>query len=143
MRSRLTPPRFGQLASRATRPTRRSVRSRVSLSAESRRASSGVAAPEATFCSRFAVECREEALTEAMRPYARHGVHVNVDFYAGALYYLLGIPTDLFVPIFAMGRVPGWTAQVVEQMENNILIRPLADYVGPAERTYLPLDERS
>jgi len=50
-----------------------------------------------------------EALVEAMKPYARHGVNVNVDFYAGVIYYLHGIPADLFVPIFAVGRVPGWT----------------------------------
>ncbi|HSJ98301.1 MAG TPA: citrate/2-methylcitrate synthase, partial [Myxococcota bacterium] len=49
------------------------------------------------------------ALVEAMKPYARHGVNVNVDFYAGVVYYLNGIPSDLFVPIFAIGRVPGWT----------------------------------
>ena len=72
-----------------------------------------------------------EALVEAMKPYARHGVNVNVDFYAGVVYYLNGIPDDLFVPIFAIGRVPGWTVQVLEQMENNILIRPLTLYNGP------------
>jgi len=47
-----------------------------------------------------------EALVEAMKPYARHGVNVNVDFYAGVVYYLNGIPADLFVPIFAVGRCP-------------------------------------
>ena len=83
-----------------------------------------------------------QAVVEAMRPYARHGIHVNVDFYAGALYYLLGVPTDLFVPIFALGRAPGWTAQVVEQFENNILIRPLADYVGPPPQTYVRIEDR-
>ena len=61
------------------------------------------------------------AVVEAMKPYARHGVNVNVDFYAGVVYYLNGIPEDLFVPIFAVGRVPGWTIQVMEQIENNIL----------------------
>jgi 2-methylcitrate synthase len=55
-----------------------------------------------------------EALVEAMKPYARHGVNVNVDFYAGVVYYLNGIPADLFVPIFAVGRIPGWTVQVLE-----------------------------
>ena len=66
-----------------------------------------------------------EALVTAMKPYARHGVNVNVDFYAGVVYFLNGIAEDLFVPIFAVGRVPGWAVQVLEQMENNILIRPL------------------
>ena len=82
------------------------------------------------------------ALVEAMKPYARHGVNVNVDFYAGVVYYLSGIPADLFVPIFAVGRVPGWTVQVLEQMESNILIRPLTLYNGPEPRTYVPIDAR-
>ena len=83
-----------------------------------------------------------EALVEAMKPYARHGVNVNVDFYAGVVYYLHGIPEDLFVPIFAIGRVPGWTVQVLEQLENNILIRPLTLYNGPEPRPYVPIGER-
>ena len=83
-----------------------------------------------------------EALVEAMKPYARHGVNVNVDFYAGVVYYLNGIPPDLFVPIFSAGRVPGWTVQVMEQMENNILIRPLTLYNGPEPREYLSMDKR-
>jgi citrate synthase len=83
-----------------------------------------------------------EAVVEAMKPYARHGVNVNVDFYAGVVYFLNGIAEDLFVPIFAVGRVPGWTVQVLEQMENNILIRPLTLYNGPEPRAYVPLDSR-
>ena len=83
-----------------------------------------------------------EALVEAMKPYARHGVNVNVDFYAGVVYFLNGIAEDLFVPVFAAGRVPGWTVQVLEQLENNILIRPLTLYDGPAPRDYVPLDAR-
>jgi citrate synthase len=82
------------------------------------------------------------ALVDAMKPYARHGVNVNVDFYAGVVYFLNGIAEDLFVPIFAAGRVPGWTVQVLEQMENNILIRPLTLYNGPQPRAYVPLDAR-
>jgi len=83
-----------------------------------------------------------EALVAAMAPYARHGVNVNVDFYAGVVYYLNGIKEDLFVPIFAVGRVPGWTVQVLEQMENNILIRPLTLYNGPEPRAYVPIEQR-
>jgi citrate synthase len=83
-----------------------------------------------------------EALVEAMKPYARHGVNVNVDFYAGVVYYLHGIPEDLFVPIFAVGRVPGWTVQVLEQLDNNILLRPLTLYNGPEPRDYVPMDKR-
>ena len=83
-----------------------------------------------------------EALVEAMKPYARHGVNVNVDFYAGVVYYLNGIPADLFVPIFAAGRVPGWAVQVQEQLDNNILIRPLTLYNGPQPRAYVPIAAR-
>jgi citrate synthase len=83
-----------------------------------------------------------EAVEEAMSPYARLGVAPNVDFYAGVIYHLLGIPQELFVPIFSLGRVPGWTVQVLEQIENNILIRPLLDYTGPAERPYVPIEQR-
>lgn len=82
------------------------------------------------------------ALVEAMKPYARHGVNVNVDFYAGVVYYLNGIAADLFVPIFAVGRVPGWTVQVMEQMESNILIRPLTLYSGAAPRAYVLIEDR-
>jgi citrate synthase len=84
-----------------------------------------------------------EALVEAMKPYARHGVNVNVDFYAGVVYFLNGIPEDLFVPIFAVGRVPGWTVQVLEQFENNILIRPLTLYNGPEPRPYVAMEQRA
>ncbi len=83
-----------------------------------------------------------QALVEAMKPYSRLGVNVNVDFYAGVVYFLHGIPEDLFVPIFAVGRVPGWTVQVLEQFEKNILIRPRLLYDGPQARDYIPMDER-
>lgn len=83
-----------------------------------------------------------EALVKEMAPYARHGVNVNVDFYSGVIYYLHGIPKDLFVPIFAIGRVPGWTVQVLEQQANNILIRPLTLYNGPSQRPFVPIDQR-
>lgn len=83
-----------------------------------------------------------EALVKEMAPYARHGVNVNVDFYSGVIYYLHGIPQDLFVPIFAVGRVPGWTVQILEQQASNILIRPLTLYSGPAPRAYVPIDQR-
>jgi citrate synthase len=83
-----------------------------------------------------------EAVVAAMKPYARHGINVNVDFYAGVVYFLNGIAEDLFVPVFAAGRVPGWTVQVLEQLENNILIRPLTLYNGPEPRDYVPIDER-
>lgn len=84
-----------------------------------------------------------DALVKEMAPYARHGVNVNVDFYSGVIYYLHGIPKDLFVPIFAVGRVPGWTVQVLEQVDNNILIRPLTLYAGPEARAYVPIAQRN
>ena len=84
-----------------------------------------------------------KAVEKAMHRYARLGVNVNVDFYAGVIYHLLGIPKDLFVPIFAIGRVPGWVAQILEQLERNILIRPLTHYDGPDAREYVPAGKRS
>ncbi len=83
-----------------------------------------------------------QAVVTAMAPYARHGVNVNVDFYSGVVYHLLGIKRDLFVSIFAIGRVPGWVVQVLEQLENNILLRPLTLYNGPDARAYVPRGER-
>ena len=84
-----------------------------------------------------------QAVVQAMAPYARHGVNVNVDFYSGVVYYLLGVPRDLFVPIFAIGRVPGWVVQVLEQQDNNILIRPLTLYDGPEPRPFIPMEKRT
>jgi citrate synthase len=71
-------------------------------------------------------------------------LYPNVDFYSASTYYVLGIPIDLFTPIFAVSRVSGWTAHVLEQYANNRLIRPRADYTGPTyPQHYVPLDERS
>lgn len=84
-----------------------------------------------------------QALVEAMKPYARHGVNVNVDFYSGVVYHLHGIKEDLFVPIFAVGRTPGWVVQIIEQFSSNILIRPLTVYSGPASRAYVPIESRN
>jgi len=80
--------------------------------------------------------------TNVMAPYREKGIFVNVDFYAGSVYYLLGIPDDLFVPIFAIGRIPGWTLQCMEQYSNNIIIRPLTEYTGPMDREYTPIEQR-
>ena len=82
------------------------------------------------------------AVKDAMEPYRRRGINANVDFYAGVIYHLLGIPTDLFVPIFAVGRIPGWTIQVLEQYKNNILLRPLLHYNGEESRPYINIDSR-
>ena len=83
-----------------------------------------------------------QEVIEVMQPYARRGICQNVDFFSGAIYYLLGIPDDLFISIFAMGRVPGWTVQVVEQYENNILLRPRLQYTGPMDEKWIPIEER-
>ena len=83
-----------------------------------------------------------QAVVAAMAPYARHGVNVNVDFYSGVVYHLLDSKRDLFVPVFAIGRVPGWSVQALEQLDNNILIRPLTLYSGPEARAYVPIDQR-
>ena len=70
-------------------------------------------------------------------------LNANVDFYSASTYYALGIPTDLFTPIFACSRISGWTAHVLEQYANNRLIRPRAEYVGPRDLKYTPIDQRS
>src|SRR5918993_346837 len=70
-------------------------------------------------------------------------LYPNVDFYSASTYYTLGIPIDLFTPIFAVSRVSGWTAHCLEQYANNRLIRPRTDYIGPQHpQTLLPLDQR-
>jgi citrate synthase len=67
----------------------------------------------------------------------------NVDFYSASLYYMLGIPIDLYTPIFAVSRISGWTAHVLEQHANNRLIRPRADYTGAMpDQPYVPLEQR-
>ncbi len=83
-----------------------------------------------------------QAVVEAMKPYARHGLNVNVDFYSGVIYQLHGIAMDLYVPIFAIGRMPGWVIQCIEQQRSNILIRPLTLYNGPEPRDFVPMNAR-
>ena len=74
----------------------------------------------------------------------RKGLNANVDFYSATVYYSLGIPTDLFTPIFAISRASGWTAQVLEQLDDNRLYRPLTNYIGAdSQPPILPIDERS
>ena len=70
-------------------------------------------------------------------------LYPNVDFYSASTYYTLGIPIDLFTPIFAVSRVSGWTAHCLEQYANNRLIRPRTDYIGPQyPQSFVPLDQR-
>jgi len=73
---------------------------------------------------------------------AQKGLNANVDFYSASVYHSLGIPTDLFTPVFAVSRVAGWTAHVLEQLGNNRLIRPESEYTGPRDVAYVPVDRR-
>jgi len=66
----------------------------------------------------------------------------NVDFYSASTYHLLQIPFDMYTPIFAMSRIAGWTSHVMEQLSNNRLIRPRAEYIGVKEAAYVPLSQR-
>ena len=77
-----------------------------------------------------------------VREIGSKGVYPNVDFYSGLVFQGLGIPTDLFTPVFAVARIAGWTAQVIEYWEDNRLLRPLDWYVGPKDLVYVPVDER-
>ena len=86
----------------------------------------------------FEMSQRIEAVMKAEKQ-----IDANVDFYSASTYHTLGIAVDLFTPIFAVGRVAGWTAHVLEQYANNRLIRPRADYIGPEyPQTFVPLDQR-
>jgi len=78
-----------------------------------------------------------------VRELASKRVFPNVDFYSGLVFHGLGIPTDLFTPVFALSRISGWTAHVIEYWEDNRLLRPLDWYVGPRDLAYVPLDERA
>jgi citrate synthase len=70
------------------------------------------------------------------------GLYPNVDFFSASTYYMMGIPLDLYTPIFAVSRITGWTAHILEQYADNKLIRPRADYVGPRNVPYVPIGER-
>lgn len=72
----------------------------------------------------------------------KKGMHPNVDFYSASAYYLMGIPTDQYTPIFAVSRISGWTGHILEQYANNKLIRPRAEYVGARDLKYVPIAER-
>ncbi|MEP7117340.1 MAG: citrate synthase [Acidobacteriota bacterium] len=86
----------------------------------------------------FAMSERIEAIVKAEKK-----LNPNVDFYSASMYYTMGIATDLYTPIFAVSRISGWSAHVLEQLANNRLIRPRADYTGPAyPQTWVPLEQR-
>ncbi len=82
-----------------------------------------------------------ERIAELMKE--KKGLNANVDFYSATVYYSLGVPTDLFTPIFAISRTSGWTAHILEQLADNRLYRPLSEYTGfPVGKKVTPIDER-
>ena len=86
----------------------------------------------------FEMSQRIEAVVKAEKK-----LNPNVDFYSASMFYSLGIPIDLYTPIFAVSRISGWTAHVLEQYANNRLIRPRTDYIGPPyPQQVLPIDQR-
>jgi citrate synthase len=74
--------------------------------------------------------------------FAEKGLYPNVDFYAATVYHYLGIPTDLFTPVFSVSRMAGWTAHIIEQHADNRLIRPDSAYIGDRDRAWVPLGQR-
>ncbi len=76
------------------------------------------------------------------REVAGKGIYPNVDFYSATVYYYMGLDQDLFTPIFAVSRISGWTAHVIEQLQNNRLFRPRAIYPGPKNVPYVPINDR-
>lgn len=110
--------------------------------------------PRATVLQEFA----EQMFAETTRPknyetalelervcagiYGVKGVYPNVDFYSGVVYQALGIPTDVFTPIFAIGRIAGWLAHWLEQLQGNRIYRPEQEYTGKANVAYVPLEKR-
>ena len=110
-----------------------------------------VKAPRAKILSERSAELGEAAGTPKWHDYSvaiedymaeEKGLAPNVDFYSASTYYQMGIPIDIYTPIFAMSRVGGWVAHVLEQYEDNRLIRPRARYVGEKDREITPVDER-
>ncbi len=74
---------------------------------------------------------------------AEKKLNANVDFYSASTYHSLGLALDLFTPLFAVSRISGWAAHVIEQLDDNRLIRPRADYIGPTyPQKYVPMDRR-
>lgn len=107
--------------------------------------------PRATHLRRLSRQLGEEtgetrwyAISERIEAVVRQekGLYPNVDFYSASAYRVLGIPTDLFTPVFAVSRIAGWTAHVLEQLANNKLIRPEAEYTGPRDVAYVPIEQR-
>ena len=107
--------------------------------------------PRATHLRRFSKEVGETKgetkwyeISRKIEEYIHQekGMYPNVDFYSASTYYMMGIPLELYTPIFAVSRISGWTGHVLEQYANNKLIRPRAEYVGPRGLKYVPIAER-
>jgi citrate synthase len=107
--------------------------------------------PRATVLRKLSAELAETAGDETYYQMSRRmeevvlaekGLYPNVDFYAATVYHYLGIPTDLFTPVFSVSRMAGWTAHIIEQHADNRLIRPDSEYVGESGLTWIPLDAR-
>jgi citrate synthase len=114
--------------------------------------------PRATFLRKMSKQLGEAAgnskwyeMSERLIPIMKDTVNAegkaknlnpNVDFFSASAYYTMGIPLDLFTPIFAIARVTGWSAHVMEQHENNRIIRPTDDYTGPFDKKVIPIDQR-
>jgi citrate synthase len=108
--------------------------------------------PRATFLRKMSKQLGEAAgnstwyeMSERLIPIVKKmkDKDPNVDFFSASAYYTMGIPLDLFTPIFAIARVAGWTAHIMEQHANNRIIRPTDDYVGPFDRKVEPIDQRA
>jgi citrate synthase len=108
--------------------------------------------PRATFLRKMSKQLGEAAgnskwyeMSERLIPIAKteKNLNPNVDFFSASAYYTMGIPLDLFTPIFAIARVTGWSAHVMEQHHNNRIIRPTDDYTGPMDRHWTPIAKRA
>ena len=88
------------------------------------------------------LEIAEEVEKVVHEKLSQKRLYPNVDFYSGIIFHGIGIPTELFTPIFAMGRVSGWLAHWLEQLRSNRIYRPTQKYIGEREQEYIPLDKR-
>lgn len=89
------------------------------------------------------VAISEEIERVAKEKLEKKGIHPNVDFYSGIVFHAIGIPTDLYTPIFAMGRVSGWLAHWMEQLKTNRIYRPTQKYTGLRNQPYIPIEQRA
>ena len=91
----------------------------------------------------FQVAYQLEQLARAHEYFQERNLYANVDYYSAIVLYQAGIPVDQFTPLFAMSRVAGWSAHIMEQWADNRLIRPRAEYIGPEDLEWVPIDQRS